>query len=101
MELATIVPSVGFAADHAASSSIAQPDGAAKLKAQIRRAKARITNAERKRRTHRLVLLGTYLDHCMKTDPISKTQAMKGLDEFMERDRDRAVFDLPPRPKAD
>ena len=67
------------------------------LKAQIRRAQARITNAERKRRTHRLVLLGTYLDHCMETDPISKTQAMKGLDEFMERDRDRAVFGLPPR----
>ena len=68
------------------------------LKAQIRRAQARITNAERKRRTHRLVLLGTYLDHCMETDPISKTRFMKGLDEFMERDRDRAVFGLPPRP---
>ena len=35
----------------------------------------------------------------METDPISKTRAMKGLDEFLERDRDRAVFDLPPRPK--
>ena len=69
------------------------------LKAQIRRAQARITNAERKRRTHRLVLLGTYLDHRMETDPISKTRAMEGLDEFMERDRDRAVFNLAPRPK--
>ena len=35
----------------------------------------------------------------METDPISKTRAMKGLDEFLERDRDLAVFDLPPRPK--
>ena len=69
------------------------------LKAQIRRAKARITNAERKRRTHRLVLLGSYLDHCMQTDPTSTARTMKGLDEFMERDRDRAVFGLPPSPK--
>ena len=67
------------------------------LKAQIRRAQARITNAERKRRTHRLVLLGTYLDHCMQTDTESEPRVMKGLDEFMERDRNRAVFGLPPR----
>ena len=71
------------------------------LETQIRRAKARITNAERKRRTHRLILLGTYLDHRMETDPTSKTRAMKGLDEFLERDRDRAVFDLcRPAPKT-
>ena len=25
---------------------------------------------------------------------------MKGLDGFLERDRDRALFDLPPRPKT-
>ena len=70
------------------------------LETQIRRAKARITNAERKRRTHRLVLLGTYLDHRMATDQISKTRAMKGLDEFLERDRDRAVFDLAPNKES-
>ena len=69
------------------------------LTRQIRRAQARLSSADRKRRTHRLVLLGTYLDHRMETDPISKTRAMKGLDEFMERDRDRAVFGLPPRQK--
>ena len=70
------------------------------LETQISRAKARITNAERKRRTHRLILLGTYLDHRMETDPISKTRALKGLDEFLERDRDRAVFGLPPKETA-
>ena len=68
------------------------------MKAQIRRAKARITNAERKRRTHRLVLLGSYLDHCMQTDTGSEPRVMKGLDEFLTRDQDRAVFGLQPRP---
>ena len=27
------------------------------------------------------------------------TRLIKGLDEFLERDQDRALFDLPPRPK--
>ena len=33
------------------------------LKRQIRRAQSRITTAERKRRTRRLILLGSYLEH--------------------------------------
>ena len=70
------------------------------LKAQIRRAQARITNAERKRRTHRLVLLGSYLDHCMQTDTESESHVMKGLDEFLTRNQDRAVFNLQPKETA-
>ena len=70
------------------------------LKTQIRRAQARITNAERKRRTHRLVLLGSYLDHCMQTDTESEPRVMKGLDEFLTRDQDRAVFNLEPKETA-
>ena len=70
------------------------------LKAQIRRAQARITNAERKRRTHRLVLLGSYLNHCMQTDTESEPRVMKGLDEFLTRNQDRAVFNLQPKETA-
>ena len=70
------------------------------LKAQIRRAQARITTAERKRRTHRLVLLGSYLDHCMQTDTESEPHVMKGLDEFLTRNQDRAVFNLQPKETA-
>ena len=69
------------------------------LKAQIRRAQARITNAERKRRTHRLVLIGTYIEHTTKDDQAKRDRLMTGLDAFLERDHDRAVFDLPPRQK--
>ena len=67
------------------------------LKRQIQRAKSRITAAERKRRTRRLILMGSYLEHVTQTDPHSLDRLMKGLDEFLERDRDRELFDLPLR----
>ena len=69
----------------------------ANLKKQIRRAQSRVTTAERKRRTRRLILLGSYLEHLTQNDPVSMTRFRKGLDEFLERDRDRELFDLPPR----
>ena len=46
----------------------------------------------------RLILLGSCIDSVSQADPVSMTQLMKGLDEFLERDQDRALFDLPPRP---
>ena len=69
------------------------------LERQIRRAQVRINAKERKRRTRRLILLGSYLDHCMETDLDSKTRAMKGLNGFLERDR--ALIDLPPKEAAE
>ena len=35
------------------------------LKRQIRRAQSRITSAERKRRSRRLILMGSYLEHAV------------------------------------
>ena len=69
----------------------------AKLKASLRRVRARISTRERKARTRRLILLGSYIDSVSQTDPAAMTRLMKGLDKFLERDRDRALFDLPPR----
>ena len=57
------------------------------LKRQIRRAQSRITTAERKRRTRRLILIGSYIEHVTQTDPHSLDRLMKGLDSFLERDR--------------
>ena len=65
------------------------------LKRQIRRAQSRITAAERKRRTRRLILMGSYLEHGTGDDPGKRDSLMKELDVFLERDRDRALFDLP------
>ena len=40
-------------------------------------------------RTRRLILIGSYMEHVTQTDPESKDRLMKGLDGFLERDRDR------------
>ena len=32
-----------------------------------------------------------------QADPVSMTRLRKGLDEFLERDQDRALFDLEPK----
>ena len=66
----------------------------AKLKAAESRIRARISARERKRRTRRLILIGSYLEHVTQTDPDRKARLMKELDGFLERDRDRELFDL-------
>ena len=65
------------------------------LTSQIRRAQARLSSADRKRRTRRLILIGSYIDSVSQADPEAMTRLRKGLDEFLERDQDRALFDLP------
>ena len=66
-----------------------------------RRAQARLSSAERKHRTRRLILLGSYLEHVTGDDPGKRDSLMQGLNGFLERDRDRPLFDLPPKPAAD
>ena len=64
---------------------------------QIRRAQTRISAAERKRRTRQLILMGSYMEHVINQDESAKARLMKNLDQFLERDRDRELFGLPPR----
>ena len=66
------------------------------LKRQIRRAQSRISAAERKRRTRRLILIGSYFEHVTGNDPDKRDRLIKGLDVFLERDRDRELFELAP-----
>ena len=73
----------------------AQRHQRANLQKHIRRAQSRITAAERKRRTRRLILMGSYLEHITGTDPNQRDRLIKGLDVFLERGRDRELFDLP------
>ena len=44
--------------------------------------------------------MGSYLKHVTQDDPERKARLMKELDGFLERDRDRGLFDLPP-PQGD
>ena len=53
------------------------------LQKQIRRAQARISAAERKRRTRRLILMGSYLEHVTQADSDRKARLMKELDVFL------------------
>ena len=63
----------------------------------MRIAEKRISAAERKLRTRWLILMGSYMEHITANDEAAKDRLMKGLDGFLERDRDRSLFDLPPR----
>ena len=38
--------------------------------------------------------MGSYMEHLTANDEAAKDRLMKGLDSFLERDRDRALFDL-------
>ena len=67
----------------------------AKLKVAQARIRARISVRNRKRRTRCLILVGSYMEHVTQTDPDLKARLMKGLDGFLERDRDRELFNLP------
>ena len=64
---------------------------------QIQRAQSRISAAERKRRTRRLILIGSYMEHVTQTDPDRKARLRKGLDSFLEQERDRELFGLVPK----
>ena len=65
------------------------------LTRQIHRAQARVSAADRKRRTRRLILIGSYIEHRTQANPDEYDRLMQGLDGFLERDQDRALFDLP------
>ena len=66
------------------------------IQKKVRIAQNRFSAAERKRRTRRLILMGSYMEHITVNDEAAKDRLMKGLDGFLNRDRDRALFDLPP-----
>ena len=54
----------------------------AKLKAAEARIRGRISARERKLRTRRLILMGSYLEHVTQDDPERKARLMKELDGF-------------------
>ena len=68
------------------------------IRKKVRIARNRLSAAERKLRTRRLILMGSYMEHITANDPDAKDRLMKDLDEFLERDRDRDLFDLSPQP---
>ena len=65
------------------------------------REKIIIENAEERKRlkeveqkTRRLILLGIYMEYVIQQEPKRKASLWKGLDGFLEHDRDRELFGL-------
>ena len=66
------------------------------LTRQVRQAQARINAHERRRRTRRLILMGTLVEHQVSQSEEALSGLLRDLDAFLKRDRDRELFDLPP-----
>lgn len=85
---------------------IQQAEKLDKLKARKKVLEARITalesaekTAEKKRDTRRKILLGAYfLEEATKAGKI--TELFGKLDEFLKRNSDRTLFNLPPLPEV-
>ncbi len=70
-----------------------------KLKAQIRREKNKLCQAERKQDTRRQILLGALMLDLMKKGELDEKKIMKRLDSFLSRNTDRQLFDFSVRVK--
>ena len=73
----------------------------AKLKAAESRIRARISARERKRRTRRLILIGSYMEHVTETDPDSQGPSHEGTRWLPGTGSGSGtVFDLDPRRRS-
>ena len=68
-----------------------------KLNAELQAAEEQEAEEERKREMQRNMLIGRAFQIAAKKDPKVKTLMDNLLDGFLEKERDRQLFDLPPR----
>lgn len=71
----------------------------ARVTAEIQRVKARQRQNHRKRETRRKILMGAMLQDSIDRGKVPETVVRADMDQFLTRDHERALFDLPPRPK--
>ena len=71
------------------------------LNAQIQQLKARERSEERKRDTRRKILIGGVILKLVKRGDWTQTQLQELLDRELILDRDRILFDLPPKEGED
>ena len=64
------------------------------LKEQLKKEKAKGSARERKIDTRKKILLGAMLMHWVDTGKITEPDLLKGLDQFLTRSMDRALFGL-------
>ena len=66
------------------------------LNAQIQKIRAREANKKRKEDTRRKILLGALMMEMMEKGELDRKLIRKRLSEFLTRDIDRNLFNLPP-----
>ena len=76
-----------------------QREREARRRAEQERRTARERVVERKRDTRRKILLGALLLDWIDRGLVAEKQVRDGLDHLLERDQERALFNLPPRAK--
>ena len=64
------------------------------LKAQIRKEKNKLSQAERKLDTRRKILLGALMIEMIKKGELDEKKIMKRLDSFLSKETDRKLFDF-------
>ena len=72
----------------------------ARIAAEIQRVKGRAAQEARKRDTHRKILAGAMTLDRVARGEVSEQRFLEDMDRFLDKDRDRAVFELPPRPTS-
>ena len=70
----------------------------ARIRAEIQRVKGRAAQEARKRDTRRKILAGAMVLDRVQRGELPEQRFQADMDRFLEKDRDRAMFDLPPRP---
>jgi len=67
------------------------------INAAIQQVKARWNQDRRKRDTRKKILAGAWVLLAVERGEFPRDALLAGLDRMLERDQDRALFDLPPR----
>ncbi len=70
----------------------------ARINAEIQRVKGRAQQAERKRETRRKILVGSMVLDLVERGEWLEERLKAALERFLEREQDRALFGLAPRP---
>ena len=69
----------------------------ARINAEIQRVRAREQQQKRKEDTRRKVLVGAWILGKVESGEWPEQRLLDGLDSYLERDHDRALFGLPPK----
>ena len=75
----------------------AERDQVRAIDRRIRRAESRLRGEDRRRDTRRKILAGAWVLAEAERSPAARDKLRRGLDGFLDKDRDRELFELAPK----